>query len=299
MFEIQTSKMSKLLPLVFIIIVLSIGILTQTPFTDVPKIFAHSTKASQTSKMGSLPSPSSPPPPQFGPPSPEMSATQKSASTNKTCIVMPSKLKLHGSPQQTEGPYFVDDMPNRSDIRSDPSTGMIQQGIPLHLVIHIYSLNNGICTPIRAVKVDIWHANSQGIYSAVKDFGTTGQQFLRGYQTTGNDGSVHFTTVYPGWYQGRTIHIHVKVRTFEGSNKTMDWTSQFYFDNNLNKQIHTQLPYSKHGPPTTTNEQDGIYTGPSTDGLIKDNSGQHMLLNVSKEGQGYLGTFNIVLSSTT
>jgi protocatechuate 3,4-dioxygenase beta subunit len=109
----------------------------------------------------------------------------------------------------------------------------------------------------------------------------------------------HFTTVYPGWYQGRTIHIHVKVRTFEGSNKTMDWTSQFYFDNNLNKQIHTQLPYSKHGPPTTTNEQDGIYTGPSTDGLIKDNSGQHMLLNVSKEGQGYLGTFNIVLSSTT
>lgn len=212
---------------------------------------------------------------------------------------MPSKLKLYGSPQQTEGPYFVDDMPNRSDIRSDPSTGMIQQGIPLHLVIHIYSLNNGICAPIRAVKVDIWHANSQGIYSAVKDFGTTGQQFLRGYQTTGNDGSVHFTTVYPGWYQGRTIHIHVKVRTFEGSNKTMDWTSQFYFDNNLNKQIHTQLPYSKHGPPTTTNEQDGIYTGPSTDGLIKDNSGQHMLLNVSKEGQGYLGTFNIVLSSTT
>lgn len=191
MFEIQTSKMSKLLPLVFIII----GILTQTPFTDVPKVFAQSTKASQTSKMGSLPSPSSPPPPQFGPPSPEISATQKSASTNKTCIVMPSKLKLHGSPQQTEGPYFVDDMPNRSDIRSDPSTGMIQQGIPLHLVIHIYSLNNGICTPIRAVKVDIWHANSQGIYSTVKDFGTTGQQFLRGYQTTGNDGSVHFTTV--------------------------------------------------------------------------------------------------------
>jgi hypothetical protein len=55
---------------------------------------------------------------------------------------------------------------------------MIQQGIPLHLVIHIYSLNNGICAPIRAVKVDIWHVNSQGIYSAVKDFGTTGQQAM-------------------------------------------------------------------------------------------------------------------------
>lgn len=138
--------------------------------------------------------------------------------------------------------------------------------------------------------MDIWHANSQGIYSAVQDLGTMGKKFLRGYQVTDHNGTARFTTIYPGWYQGRTIHIHVKVRTFEGSNKTLEWTSQFYSDNSINKVVHTQPPYSKHGPPTITNEQDGIYTGASTDDLLRSNSGQHLLLNLTKDGQSYLGT---------
>jgi hypothetical protein len=61
--------------------------------------------------------------------------------------------------------------------------------------------------------------------------------------------------------------------------------------------VDTQPPYNEHGPPTTTNEQDGIYTGASTDGLLKSNTGQHLMLNLTKDRQSYLGTFNIVLNS--
>jgi protocatechuate 3,4-dioxygenase beta subunit len=253
-----------------------------------------------------LPNPSTPSP--FGPTrtgfpppplSPELSAAQKSASTNKTCTLTPSLIEYEGTPQQTEGPYFVDGMPNRSDIRSDPSDRSVQQGIPLHLVIHVYGLNeNGSCSPLKGAKVDIWHANPQGVYSDIADQGTTEKKFLRGYQLTDNDGTATFTTIYPGWYQGRAIHIHDKVRTFNGSEKTLEWTSQLYFDDSINEQVHKQPPYSKHGPPDMTNEQDGIYAGPSTDGLIQSNTGKHLMVNLTKEGQSYVGTFNIVLNTT-
>jgi protocatechuate 3,4-dioxygenase beta subunit len=239
-----------------------------------------------------------PVPPLFPPPSgqPELSAAQISASTNKTCTVKSSSIKLQGAPQQTEGPYFVDGMPNRSDIRSDPSDGSVQQGLPLHLVIHVYDVDDGSCTPLKGARVDIWHANPQGIYSAVKDQGTTGKKFLRGYQVTDNNGTVRFITIYPGWYQGRAIHIHDKVRTFNGSEKTLEWTSQLYLNNSINQQVSTQSPYSNRGPPDITNEQDGIYTAASTDSLVPRNSGEHLMLNLTKDKQFYLGTFNIVLN---
>jgi protocatechuate 3,4-dioxygenase beta subunit len=248
-----------------------------------------------------VPSFSRPPPTPFSPPpSSELSAAQISASTNKTCTLTPSSLiKLQGKPQQTEGPYFVEGIPNRSDIRSDPSDSSVQPGIPLHLVIRVYDVNNGgSCTPLKGARVDIWHANSLGVYSSVKDQGTTGKKFLRGNQVTDDNGTVRFTTIYPGWYQGRAIHIHDKVRTFEGSEKTLEWTSQLYFNNSINELVHTQSPYSKHGLPDITNEQDGIYAGPSSDNLIQSNSGKHLMLNLTKQGQqSYLGTFNIVLNS--
>jgi protocatechuate 3,4-dioxygenase beta subunit len=102
------------------------------------------------------------------PPLPELSATQKSASTNLTCTLRPSLIEVKGTPQQIEGSYFVDGMPNRSDIRSDTSDGSVQDGIPLRLILHVYDVDdNGSCTPLSNAKVDIWHANSQGIYSGV------------------------------------------------------------------------------------------------------------------------------------
>lgn len=233
---------------------------------------------------------------QFGIP-PELSATQKNASTNATCSLTTSSVTLQGTPQQTEGPYFVEDMPNRSDIRSDTSNGSVEQGIPLRLVIHIYGVNDGSCVPLKGAKLDIWHANSQGIYSGVKDMGTAENNFLRGYQVTDNNGTVEFTTIYPGWYEGRAIHIHDKVRIFNGQEKELEWTAQLYFNNSINEQVHEQTPYNSHGPVKTTNEQDMIYTGASADGLIHKNSGEQLMVNLTKQGASYLGTFNVVLNS--
>ena len=82
----------------------------------------------------------------------------------------PSLIEVEGTPQQIEGPYFVDWMPNRSDIRSDTSDGSVQDGIPLRLFLHVYDVDDdddgdgfGSCTPLTNAKVDIWHADSQGI----------------------------------------------------------------------------------------------------------------------------------------
>jgi protocatechuate 3,4-dioxygenase beta subunit len=263
---------------------------------SIPSNSNASTLSNPTVSSPFVPGPTAFPPP---PISPELSAAQKSASTNKTCTLTPSLIEYEGTPQQTEGPYFVDNMPNRSDIRSDPSDGSVQEGIPLHLVIHVYGVNkNGSCSTLKGAKVDIWHANSQGIYSDIADQGTTGKKFLRGYQLTDNNGTVRFTTIYPGWYQGRAIHIHDKVRTINGSEKTLEWTSQLYFDNSVNEEVHKQPPYSKHGPPDMTNEQDGIYTGASTDQLVQSNAGKHLMVNLTKQDQSYFGTFNIVLNAT-
>ncbi len=236
----------------------------------------------------------------------QLSSQQMTSSTNKTCTLTPSLIEKEGTPQQTEGPYFVAGMPNRSDIRSDSSDGSVQQGIPLHLVIHVYKINEKgnnftsaavSCIPFSGAQVDIWHANPQGLYSGISQIGTEGKTYLRGYQATDNNGTVKFDTIYPGWYQGRAIHIHVIVRAFDGgSNETFHWTSQMYLNDSINQQVHTQLPYSKHGLPPMTNEQDGIYTGPSTDKLIQSNTGQHLMLYMVKDKQGYTGTFNIVVN---
>jgi protocatechuate 3,4-dioxygenase beta subunit len=125
-------------------------------------------------------------------------------------------------PQQIEGPYFVDGMPNRSDIRTDTSDGSIEEGVPLSLTLAVYDVDDRNCTPIKGAQVDVWHANSQGVYSVIQQQGTSGSNFLRGYQITNDNGTVHFTTVYPGWYEGRAIHIHLKVRMFEGQQKTLE-----------------------------------------------------------------------------
>ena len=283
-------KIPKQISTVFTITIISLGLfLAQVSFDSLSKSFGQTpnTIENQTLSIG---------PPQFGAP-PELSATQKSVSTISICSLTPTSIRLHGTPQQTEGPYFVDGMPNRSDIRSDTSNGSVEQGIPLRLVIHVYDVDNGSCVPLRGAKVDIWHANSQGIYSAVKDMGTTEKNFLRGYQVTDNNGTVEFTTIYPGWYEGRAIHIHDKVRTLNGSETALEWTSQLYFNNSMNQLVHKQAPYSNHGPPKITNEDDIIYSQGSVDGLIDRNSGERLIVNLTKDSVGYVGEINIVLNA--
>jgi protocatechuate 3,4-dioxygenase beta subunit len=85
--------------------------------------------------------------------------SQKNASTTDTYILTPASVTLHGTPQQIEGPYLADGMPNRSDTTSDTFRCSVEQGIPLRLVIHVYDADNGSCVPLRGAIVDIWHAN--------------------------------------------------------------------------------------------------------------------------------------------
>src|SRR5690349_6712421 len=123
-------------------------------------------------------------------------------------------LSCIATPEQTEGPYFVDERLNRADIRSDPANGRMSDGVPLKLRLIAHAIAGSACTPLRGAIVDIWHCDASGTYSDVEDpgFKSSGQKFLRGYQTTGSDGSVEFVTIYPGWYRGRATHIHFKVR---------------------------------------------------------------------------------------
>lgn len=190
-------------------------------------------------------------------------------------------------PQLTEGPYFVDERLNRSDIRTDPTTGAMKSGSLLGLNINVTRLNSGVCTPLTGAYVDIWHCDALGIYSDVSDpgFNTKGQKYLRGYQVTEGNGSVQFTTIYPGWYSGRAVHIHFKIRLFTGSQTAYEFTSQLFFDDAFTDQVYTQAPYSSKGARNTRNNQDGIYNG----------GGSQLLLNVSQTSQGYAATFDIAL----
>src|SRR5664279_717549 len=204
-------------------------------------------------------------------------------------------LNCVGSPQETEGPYFVDEMLNRSDIRSDPTDGTIKPGVPLQLAIRVFQVNGSACTPLSGAHVDIWHCDATGLYSDEAANNTVGKKFLRGYQVTDANGAVQFTTIYPGWYQGRTVHIHVKIRTYAPDNhKTYEYTSQLFFDDALSDKVFALAPYNTRPNRDTTNATDGIFLGPSTDGSVAEDSGDEMLLTVTDDGNGgYVGSINI------
>ena len=115
-------------------------------------------------------------------------------------------LSCVASPEQTEGPYFVDERLDRSDIRADPADGSVSAGLPLALNLVISSVAAGTCAPLAGAMVDVWHCDVAGAYSDARDpgFNTLGRKFLRGYQVADAAGRVRFTTIYPGWYDGRT-----------------------------------------------------------------------------------------------
>jgi protocatechuate 3,4-dioxygenase beta subunit len=164
-------------------------------------------------------------------------------------------------PEQTEGPYFVDEALNRSDIRSDPADGTVTPGVPLALTILVSRLRAAACAPLPDAQVDLWHCDALGVYSDVRDpgFDTTGRKFLRGYQITDARGAARFLTVYPGWYAGRTVHIHFKIRTAPSAGRGLEFTSQLYFDDALTDRVHTAAPYASRGRRTMRNRDDRIY----------------------------------------
>ncbi len=142
---------------------------------------------------------------------------------------------LRGQARADGGPYYVDTGLQRSDIREE------REGIPLELTFNVSRIDAGdisTCGPLAGAVVDIWHCDALGEYSGVQDnaagdFDTTEATFLRGYQLTDDNGVARFTTIYPGWYQGRAVHIHFTIRDSAESQQGYEFTSQLYFDDTL------------------------------------------------------------------
>jgi protocatechuate 3,4-dioxygenase beta subunit len=192
-------------------------------------------------------------------------------------------------PEQTLGPYFVDEKLNRSDIRGDPATSTLASGALLRIGFHVSRITApGGCEPLAGAQVDLWQCDAQGIYSDVRDpaVDTTGKKFLRGYQLTDPSGVARFTTIYPGWYRGRTVHVHFKIRTTPSAPAGHEFVSQLYFDDTLTDRVFATEPYAKRGQRTHRNDRDGIFR----------RGGEQLLLKVVPEpGDGYSADFDIGL----
>jgi protocatechuate 3,4-dioxygenase beta subunit len=203
-------------------------------------------------------------------------APRSAAAQTPVCVVRP---------EQTEGPFYVDDRLDRSDIRSDPRSGEVRPGATLALAFAVSAVRGGGCAPLAGAVVDVWHCDALGTYSDVGG-PAAGQKFLRGYQVTDAGGLARFTTIYPGAYQGRAVHIHFKIRTAAGGARAEEFTSQIYFDDALTDQVHALEPYARRAQRRMRNDGDGLFR----------RGGQQLLAAVTPSGEGYATTFTLALA---
>jgi protocatechuate 3,4-dioxygenase beta subunit len=187
------------------------------------------------------------------------------------------------TPELTEGPYYIPGEKVRRNITEG------KPGAPLEL--HLGVLDVSTCRALAGATVDIWHCDAGGIYSGFVSASTGGapgggggptdkRTFLRGIQPTNAQGIATFQTIYPGWYRGRAVHIHVKVHL--GGNVVH--TGQLFFSDALTDTVYKRSPYKTRPNRDTRNADDSIYK----------NGGSKSVLAVQKSGSGgaaagYLG----------
>ncbi|PPK67470.1 intradiol ring-cleavage dioxygenase [Actinokineospora auranticolor] len=202
------------------------------------------------------------------------------------------------SPTTTQGPYYFDPDKLRGDVRED------RPGTRLDLALKV--VDSESCGPLKDLVVEIWHCDAKGRYSGAEKlsasgFGSMGgsmpsgmpmptgmmmpgssgdmadltpqddTRYLRGAQVSDAQGVVRFTTVWPGWYTGRTVHIHVMVHV----NNTKALVTQLMFDEKLNNKVFAVAPYASHLGRDTTNAKDTIFKN-------------DMLMGVKAAGTGYI-----------
>jgi protocatechuate 3,4-dioxygenase beta subunit len=171
------------------------------------------------------------------------------------------------TPEMTEGPFYI----AREKVRRNITDG--HPGTPL--VLRLTVVDASTCKPIKGAAVDIWHADAGGSYSGF-GAGSGNRTFMRGIQRTDANGVATFRTVYPGWYQGRTVHIHVKVHV----RGRVVHTGQLFFSDALTDRVYRNAPYNKRSHRTTRNANDSIFM----------NGGRRSMLAVSRRAAGgYLG----------
>jgi protocatechuate 3,4-dioxygenase beta subunit len=165
--------------------------------------------------------------------------------------------------EETEGPFYFEVDRVRSDIREG------RPGSELRLGVRVRDLSAG-CEPIRNAVVDVWHCDATGSYSE------RGETFLRGLQVTDNKGTVEFTTLYPGWYPGRTVHIHAKVHI----DKQTVLTTQFYFADDFTDRVFSREPYASDTGRDAFNDTDPLYE-------------RDLELTLSRESNAYRGLITV------
>jgi len=171
------------------------------------------------------------------------------------------------TPELTQGPYYV---PGEA-IRHDITEG--KAGTPLLLSCRV--VNASTCKPVAKAAVDVWHCDALGVYSGTIA-SNPGTNFLRGVQRTNANGIATFKTVYPGFYAGRAVHIHVKVHV----RGNVVHTGQLFFPAAVTDAVYANEPYSTHGTsPDTPNAQDAIFR----------NGGRYGMLALKKTAAGYMG----------
>ena len=178
------------------------------------------------------------------------------------------------TPELTEGPYYVPNEKLRSDITEK------RAGVPLELALTV--VNASSCKVIRNATVDVWHCDALGGYSG-DIAGNAGTNFLRGAQRTNATGIATFRTIYPGWYPGRAVHIHVKVHV----GGDVVHTGQLFFPALVSHAVYRRKPYSTHGAtPDTLNASDSIFRNGGSKGMLK----------LKKTGAGYTGSIAMGVS---
>jgi protocatechuate 3,4-dioxygenase beta subunit len=170
------------------------------------------------------------------------------------------------TPEMTEGPFYIDADAVRSDIRAG------RDGTPLKLAIRV---RDSSCEPVRDALVDIWHCDAAGGYSTAED------PFLRGTQVTNADGIVEFTTIYPGWYRGRTVHIHAKVHL----DSSTVLTTQLFFDDDVSAAVFEREPYASNPGRDQFNDTDGLFD-------------EALVLDLTEDGDAYVGTISFDVAAT-
>jgi protocatechuate 3,4-dioxygenase beta subunit len=174
------------------------------------------------------------------------------------------------TPEQTEGPYYI----AGEKVRRDITEG--KPGVPLLLRLHV--VDASACKPIKGAAVDIWHADALGVYSGFGS-GSGSRTFMRGIQRTDANGLARFRSVYPGWYRGRTVHIHVKVH-LAGN---VVHTGQLYFPDSLTDRVFRRSPYNRRGKRTTRNANDFVFA----------HRGRRSMLSLRKSGNAYIAAITM------
>jgi protocatechuate 3,4-dioxygenase beta subunit len=196
------------------------------------------------------------------------SATEDGAAGSGPAGVASGAVTCVLAPEQTEGPYHLDDHRVRRNITEG------KPGVPLALRLTVVDAST--CRPIRGAAVDVWHCDASGAYSGVQ--GSAGT-FLRGIQRTDAKGLAVFRTIYPGWYPGRAVHVHVEVAL--GGNVVH--TGQLYFPDAVTDAVYRRAPYNRRPNRSPRNDGDSIYR----------NGGRRSTLRLRKSASGYVGSITM------